>query len=117
MRRLRTAVIAAGGTVAATLAFTTAPALAAYTAQINGHTLNLSGNNAPAALALRLAPGDQGTLRIDVGDDGTADFAFARSQFRTVDVQAGGGDDTVRVDQSNGAFTDTGITLEGGNGN
>src|ERR1700755_314836 len=101
MRRLRTAALAPGGTVAATLAFTTAPALAAYTAQINGDTLNVTGNSAPDALALRLAPGDPNTLQLDVGDAGTADFAFARSAFRTVDVQAGGGNDTVRVDQSN----------------
>ncbi len=117
MKRLRTAALAAGGTVAATLAFSTAPALAAYTAQISGDTLNVTGNSAPDALALRLAPGDPSTLQLDVGDDGTADFAFARSQFRTVDVQAGGGDDTVRVDQSNGIFPDTGLTFEGGNGN
>jgi Ca2+-binding RTX toxin-like protein len=117
MRRLRTAALAAGGTVAAALAFSTAPALAAYTAQIDGDTLDVVGNSAPDALALRLAPGDPGTLQLDVNDDGTADFAFARSQFRTVDVQAGGGDDTIRVDRSNGVFTDTGLTLEGGNGN
>ena len=117
MKRFRTAAIAAGGTLAATLAFTTAPALAAYTAQINGDTLNVTGNGAADALALRLAPGDPATLQIDVGDDGTADFAFARSAFRTVDVQGGGGDDTIRVDQSNGLFTDTGLLLEGGNGN
>jgi Ca2+-binding RTX toxin-like protein len=117
MTRIRTAALATGATVAATLAFSTAPALAAYTAQITGDTLNVTGNSAPDALALRLAPGDPATLQLDVGDDGTADFAFPRSQFRTVDVQAGGGDDTVRVDQSNGLFTDTGLMLEGGSGN
>jgi Ca2+-binding RTX toxin-like protein len=90
--------------------------LAAYTAQITGDTLTVTGNSAPDALALRLAPGDPATLQLDVGDDGTADFAFARSAFRTVDVQAGGGNDTVRVDQSNGIFPDIGLTLEGGNG-
>lgn len=72
MKRFRTAAIAAGGTLAATLALTTAPALAAYTAQIDGDTLNVTGNGAADALALRLAPGDPATLQIDVGDDGTA---------------------------------------------
>src|SRR3954470_6395880 len=114
--RLRTAALAVAGATAATLAFASAPALAAYSAQISGGTLEVSGNAAPDTLALRLAPGDSGTLQLDVGDDGTADLAFPRSAFRTVDVQAGGGGDTIRVDQVNGLFTDTGLTLEGGNG-
>ena len=36
--------------------------------------------------------------------------------FTAIDVGAGGGDDTVRVDQSGGLFTDEAVTLNGGAG-
>src|SRR5581483_8029094 len=45
------------------------------------------------------------------------DFAFDRSTFTAIDVEAGGGDDTIRIDQVNGTFTDDAITLNGGAGN
>ena len=56
-------------------------------------------------------------LQVDVGDDGTADFSFDRSTFTAIDVEAGGGDDQVRIDQSGGAFTDEAVTINGGGGN
>ena len=98
------AVVGAG--LGGTLAFGAAPALAAYQAQVQNGTLQITGNRASDKLALRLAPGDPNTLQVDVGEDGTADFGFDRSPFSAINVQGGGGNDKIRIDQSNGTFTD-----------
>ncbi len=42
--------------------------------------------------------------------------AFDRSTFTAIDVNAGGGDDEVRIDQSGGSFTDELVTMNGGAG-
>jgi Ca2+-binding RTX toxin-like protein len=56
-------------------------------------------------------------LQVDVGD-GSADFEFARADVAQIVVDAGAGDDVVRIDDSNGAFTDTiPTTIDGGAGN
>jgi Ca2+-binding RTX toxin-like protein len=107
----------AGACVTAMLAFATDPALAAVTAQVQAGTLQVNGDGASDKIALRLAPGAPSTLQVDVGDDGTADFAFDRGTFTAIDVAAGGGDDTLRIDQSGGLFTDEAVTLDGGAGN
>ncbi|MGZ4695175.1 MAG: calcium-binding protein, partial [Acidimicrobiales bacterium] len=50
--------------------------------------------------------------------DGTTDFSFDRGPFSKIVVKGGGGDDTLRIDRSNGEFTDTELTtLSGGDGN
>ena len=92
-------------------------ASAAYTAHVQNGTLKVVGDGASDKLALRLAQGSPSTVQVDVGDDGTTDFAFDRSTFTSIDVAAGGGDDTVRVDQVGGLFTGEAITLNGGSGN
>jgi Ca2+-binding RTX toxin-like protein len=95
-----------------------APAQASFTAGITGTTLTITGDAASDHLALRLQSGAPNILQVDVGDDGTADFAFDRSQFDHISVDAGPGDDVVRIDQTFGVFTDTEITtLNGGKGN
>ena len=102
--------------LAATLAFGAHPALAAYTARVQAGTLKITGNAASDKLALRLEPGSPTTLQVDVGEDGTADFSFDRSTFTAIDVEAGAGDDEVRVDESGGSFTDEAVTMNGGAG-
>jgi Ca2+-binding RTX toxin-like protein len=116
-RKLAQGSAALGASAAAMLAFNAAPALASYTAGVQGTTLQITGDGASDKLSLRLAPGDPNTLQVDVGEDGTVDFAFNRSTFTAIDVQAGGGDDEVRVDQSNGSFADDALTMDGGAGN
>jgi Ca2+-binding RTX toxin-like protein len=91
-------------------------AMASYSAQVRAGTLQITGNSASDNLSLRLRGGDPNTLELDVGSDGSADFSFDRSTFTAIDVAAGGGDDTVRIDQSGGTFTDEAVTLDGGNG-
>ncbi len=106
----------AGSIFAALLAFGADQAQASYTARVEANTLTLTGNSDSDRLVLRLQPGSPTTLDVDVGADGTADFSFDRTTFTAIDVQARGGDDEVRVDQVNGAFTDEQITMDGGAG-
>lgn len=90
--------------------------------QINAHIengcLQITGTNAPMNLALRLRAGAPNELELDLDDDGVAEYSFARDQFTCINVDARGGNDIVRIDDSNGVFTDTEITtIDGGAGN
>jgi Ca2+-binding RTX toxin-like protein len=112
----RAAVSLAFAVLAATLAGGVAPAGAAYTAQVQAGTLRVTGDNASDTLVLRLRSGAPDTLELDVGGDGTADFAFDRTTFTSIVVLAGSGADHVRIDQSNGSFTDEDVVIDGGPG-
>ena len=80
--------------------------------------LTIEGTNASDKIALRLQAREPDILQVDVGDDGTADFSFNRADVVEIVVPAGNGDDIVRIDESNGVFTDSiPTTLDGGNGN
>jgi Ca2+-binding RTX toxin-like protein len=80
--------------------------------------LTVGGSNADERIALRLKAGDPGTLQVDFGDDGSAEFEFARAGVTRITVDAGGGNDSVRIDEANGVFTDSiPTTLDGGAGN
>ncbi len=100
-----------------------APGQASHTPKFKTPTLQygeltITGTNASDKLALRLKAGDPATLQIDVGDDGSANFSVARSDVTKITVRAKGGNDLVRIDESNGAFTDAiPTTIDGGNGN
>jgi Ca2+-binding RTX toxin-like protein len=88
-----------------------APADAAYKAQVQAGTLQITGDAASDKLSLGVSPTDPNILTVDVGEDGTTDFAFDRSTFTAIDVEAGSGNDEVRVlgDLSN-------VTINGGAG-
>jgi hypothetical protein len=73
-----------------------APADAAYKAQVQSGTLVITGDAASDKLSLDLGP-DLNTLAVDVGEDGTTDFSFNRSTFSAIDIEAGGGNDDVRI--------------------
>src|SRR5437764_10745059 len=80
--------------------------------------LTIEGTEAGDRIALRLQAGDAGVLQVDVGDDGSADFSFQRADVASIAVDALGGDDSVHIDDSNGAFTDSiPTTIDGGPGN
>lgn len=109
---LRLLVIGAALTAALGLA---AEAQAAVRASVGGGALNVTGTPAGERIALRLASG--GRLVVDVGDNGTANFTFLRSRFTRIVVNAGPGNDRLRINESNGAFTNTErTTLNGGSG-
>jgi hypothetical protein len=111
------------GLAAGSLAFVAAgvasvsPAGAALTATVAGDTLTVKGSAASDRVALRLAPGQSGTLQVDFGDDGTADASFDRATFSSIRVTLRSGADSFRVDQVNGTFADEALTVEGEDGN
>jgi hypothetical protein len=81
-------------------------------------TLTVNGTKRSDKITLRLQAGDPTILQVDVGDDGSADFSFERSKIAKIAVRAGAGADLVRIDESNGAFTDSiPTTLDGGDSN
>ena len=87
-------------------------------AKLKHGLLKIRGTRASDAITLRLKAGDPGTLQVDFGDDGSAEFSFARNKIAKIAVDARAGDDLVRIDDSNGAFTDpTPTTIDGGDGN
>jgi Ca2+-binding RTX toxin-like protein len=87
-------------------------------AQIDNGTLEVSGGNGSNSAALRLKQGDATVIQVDAGNDGSADFSFTRADVRSIDVEMGNGNDLVRIDDSNGSFTNTiPTTISGGNGN
>ncbi len=113
-RALRLYVIA-GASSAALLAVAATPAMASYDAQVQGGTLELVGNGAADKLLLVPSPSDPGQLLVDVGEDGTIDFAFNSSTLHAIDVQAGGGNDTIEAGNGLAAFGP--LTIDGGPGN
>ena len=123
------AIAAVGGTAGTAAGYGTAPAHHAYKAshlrkeakvkdpQLEQGELAIEGTNGNDRLALRLQAGNPAILQVDVGDDGSADFSFARAEIAKISVDGGNGDDVVRIDEGNGVFTDTiATTIDGGNG-
>jgi len=81
-------------------------------------TLIIEGTRAGDRIALRLKAGRPDILQIDAGDDGSADFSVRRKFVARIVVDGRAGDDSVRIDETNGIFTDSiPTTLDGGDGN
>ena len=86
-------------------------------AQLRNGTLRVLGGDGAQQVALRLKAGDPQTIQVDAADNGSADFSFARAGIRAIKVRMGAGDDSARIDDANGAFTDQiPTTLSGGDG-
>ena len=86
-------------------------------AELKQGTLDVDGGGRPNAVTLRLKSGDASRIQVDVGDNRSADFEFARADVRAISISMGSGRDSVRIDDGNGAFTDTiPTTIAGGNG-
>src|SRR4051794_3700831 len=80
--------------------------------------LTVTGTQGGDAIALRLQAGRPDKLEVDVGDDGRPPSRFDREHITEIAVDAASGDDVVRIDESNGAFTDAiATTIDGGDGN
>jgi hypothetical protein len=119
VRPRRTASIAASALALVVLTAAAAPAAAApaLRAAVDDGTLRITGSPQGEQIALRLSALDRNRLQVDVGDDGSAEFSFDLGTFDGIDVAAGNGRDTVRIDQVNGVFTTTESTrIDGGNG-
>ena len=129
------ALLAAGATAAAALVggaagIDPAQASAAPTHKAHSHEahferprlkhglLTVRGTNGSDSIALRLAADDPNVIQIDLNDDGSAEASFDRSAVTRIAVDARGGDDRIRIDDSNGAFTNSiPTTIDGGDGN
>src|SRR5215211_1551505 len=86
-------------------------------AQIKRGALEVKGGDGGQRVALRVTAGDPTRIQVDAGDDGSANFSFARSDLRAIDVKMGDGNDSARIDDANGAFTDLiPTTIAGGDG-
>jgi Ca2+-binding RTX toxin-like protein len=87
-------------------------------AVVHHGTLQVKGGDQDNRIALRLQANNPAVVQVDVGDDGSPQFSFARSEIDAIDVRGGDGNDSLRIDDANGAFTDTiPTTLSGGDGN
>jgi Ca2+-binding RTX toxin-like protein len=87
-------------------------------ARLKHHALFVRGSNANDSIALRLAAGNPGVVQVDVGDNGSANFSFPREAIQSISIDARGGNDQVRIDDTNGSFTNSIPTrIDGGPGN
>jgi Ca2+-binding RTX toxin-like protein len=86
--------------------------------RLSHRRLLIVGTDASDKISLRLQAGRPDVLQVDVGDDGSAEFRFQLEAISAIAVDARGGDDSVRIDESNGAFTNSiPTTIAGGDGN
>jgi Ca2+-binding RTX toxin-like protein len=85
-------------------------------AEIVGQVLKITGTNGEDQLVLRPSANDANVLEVDVGDDGKADFSFARALFAQIEVHALNGNDLIRVDEMNGSIIEP-TSIFGENGN
>jgi Ca2+-binding RTX toxin-like protein len=116
LRSIRRALLV-GALVAGGAGIAAGHANAAGPVQVSGDTLTINGSNASNRIALRLQAGVPTTHQVDLGNDGSADFSVDRATFSRIDVNAGGGNDLVTIDDVNGTFTDTeATTVNGGSG-
>jgi Ca2+-binding RTX toxin-like protein len=105
---------AVAASIAAPVAAAAAPSLRAT---VTDGTLRISGGRSSEQIALRLDPADRTRLQVDVGNNGSAERTFDLGAFDAIVVDGGNGNDTIRIDQANGAFTATKPTrIDGQNG-
>ena len=117
--RVMTAALAAG-LLSSGLALTAPAADAAQPvrATVKHGVLTVTGTPASDRIALRQSATDRQILEVDVGDNGSADIRVARDHVRSIRVDGRRGDDRLRIDEANGAFTTTTPTqLNGQRGN
>ena len=105
MKRKTVPIAVAVAAIAASIAMPVAAAAPIVKATVTDGTLRISGSPRADNIVLRLSALDANQLQVDVGDDGSADKTFDIATLRAIDVEAGNGNDTVRIDQLNGAFT------------
>jgi RTX calcium-binding nonapeptide repeat (4 copies) len=92
------------------------PATANMSAGVSNNTLNITSDGFSEKVALRRHPADPNTVDVDLDDDGDYEGGFARATFDTIRISMGGGSDSVRIDNSNGSFTDDDFTVISGEG-
>jgi Domain of unknown function (DUF4214)/RTX calcium-binding nonapeptide repeat (4 copies) len=96
-------------------------------ASVVGNRLVVTGSSGDDSITLRIAPSGSTSvtlspgvrvLEVDSGNGSTLQRTFFPITFNQMVVDGGAGNDTITIDESNGAFTDTiATTLIGGAGN
>jgi hypothetical protein len=97
------------------------------TSAVVGNRLVVTGSAGNDSITLRIAPSGSSSitlspgarvLEVDSGNGSTLQRTFFPLTFNQLLVDGGAGNDTITIDESNGAFTDTvATTLVGGAGN
>ena len=86
-------------------------------AKVAEGTLQISGGPFADRITLRQSALVRNQLEVDLGDDGTADLTFDLGTINAIVVDGNGGNDTIRIDDVNGAFTvSTPTLIDGGRG-
>ena len=117
MTRNRLLMATALAALTASIAVPAATAAPTVSGRVVDGTLRISGSPFADRFALRLSATDPNQLQLDNGIDGTADETFDMNSFASIVVNAGRGDDVVRLDTANGAFTTARPTIvRGGSG-
>ena len=113
--RLGAAAVGAAAAVAVLFGFPAHSSAASVKApKLESGVLHIKGTHASEEILLRLKSGDPGTLELI---DGSTTFEAPRADVAEIDLDAGPGDDLVRIDESNGIFTTTiPTTVDGGPG-
>jgi Ca2+-binding RTX toxin-like protein len=101
----------AGGVLSLLLPATAGAARGFQPPTLDGGVLSVRGTAAADAIALHLSADQPGTLQVDVGG-GAIVYSFPRADVASIVIDARGGDDTVRLDQTGGAP----VSLSGGAG-
>jgi Ca2+-binding RTX toxin-like protein len=84
-------------------------------AAIHHGVLQVRGGDADNRIAILLKAGDAGVIQVDVGDNNSPDISFDRADVAEIDLRGGDGGDALRIDDSNGSFTNTiPTTISGG---
>src|SRR5262249_34057479 len=114
---IRKTLIAAIGALIAVAAATASATVAEaksdkVKAKIFQGSLVVAGSNSAESISLRLRGTNPGVLEIVV--DGVLSEGFERTKFSRIVLDAGGGDDTVTIDESGGQFTTTTPTVLSG---
>jgi hypothetical protein len=117
MTRNRLVMATALAALTASIAVPAVTAAPTVRAQVVDGTLRVSGSPFADRIALRLSAADPSQLQVDVDADGTADDTFDINSFGAIVVDAGRGNDFVRLDTANGPFTTAKPTIVvGGSG-
>ena len=78
--------------------------------------LSVRGTPKDDRISIGLKAGDPTVLQVDIGDDNSPDASFPTASVARIDVDAGPGNDFVRIAEDNGRVLIP-VTLKGGPGN